>query len=92
MRYIIREYIHPVPALKGERMESAVNYLTICLVILLGTFFVFLIGCAFWARIDRFREELRYVNMELHRCPAGERSAWRRRRRRLWLRLFWLCR
>lgn len=73
-------------------MEPAMNPLTICCAVLLGGIFVLLIGGALWLRIDRFCEELRYVNMELCRCADGERSRWRRYRRKLWLGLFFLRR
>lgn len=73
-------------------MEPEIDSLTIGLAVLLVLLFLLLLGCTLWIRISRFCEALRYVNMELQRCPSGDRKKWRRRRRRLWLRLFWLCR
>ena len=37
--------------------------------------------------IRGFAEDLRYIKMELQRCSDRMRPKWRRRRRRLWLRL-----
>lgn len=73
-------------------MTPEIDEMTICLAVLLGIFFALLLGCALWMRISEFCEELQYVNMELQRCSAHQRPAWRRYRRRLWLWLFFLRR
>lgn len=73
-------------------MDPEINELTIGLAVLLGLLFLLLLGGALWMRISRFCDELRYINMELQRCSIRERALWRRRRRRVWLRLFFLSR
>ena len=58
------------------------------LVIIFVLIVLIILACVVGARISRFQQELRYLNIELGRCPAGERSKWLRYRRDLWLNLF----
>lgn len=39
----------------------------------------------FVVRLEKFREEMDYINMELGRCSAASRKRWKREKRRLWL-------
>ncbi len=39
-------------------------------------------------RLSDFLQELRYLNIELQRARRSERRHWEKRRRRLWLSLF----
>lgn len=73
-------------------MGPETSELTIVLAVLLGLLFLFLLGGSLWMRISQFCDKLRYINIELQRCPVRERALWRRRRRRLWRWLFFLSR
>ena len=73
-------------------MSLEANEITAVLAVVLGLIFLFLLMGALVARIQRFREKLRYVNMELQRSTAHDRPIWQSRRRRLWLWLFFLAR
>ena len=57
------------------------NFLTI---ILIGAA-VFLLLVHFAFRLDDFKSELKYVNMEIHRTEGNQRKYWKRKRRKLWL-------
>lgn len=66
-------------------MTEELTPITLILAGILALLFLILLGSALVLRISRFCSELSYVNMELRRCEASMRRAWRRRRRRLWL-------
>lgn len=38
-------------------------------------------------RVDRFRDDLSYINEEIERTVGAEQQAWKARKRRLWLSL-----
>lgn len=40
---------------------------------------------ALFIRLEKFREDLDYINMELERCSVPSRRHWKREKRRLWL-------
>ena len=73
-------------------MGLEANGITAVLAVVLGLIFLFLLLGSLWARIQRFREKLRYVDMEMQRSSAHDRPLWQSRRRRLWLWLFFLAR
>lgn len=73
-------------------MGSEANGITAVLAIVLGLIFLFLLVGSILMRVQRFREKLRYIDMELERCSAHNRRLWQSRRRRLWLWLFFLAR
>lgn len=61
-------------------MESY-NFLLVILVV--SAVFLLLVHFAF--RLDEFKTELKYVNMEIHRTEGNQRKYWKRKRRKLWL-------
>ncbi|MBR7122273.1 MAG: hypothetical protein IKC95_02335 [Oscillospiraceae bacterium] len=58
------------------------------LVIIFVLIVIIILACVVGVRISRFHYELRYLNIELGRCSNEDRSKWLRRRRNLWLNLF----
>lgn len=68
-------------------MEMPVDPIVIIAGIALIVFLLCLLLVRVLIKLERFCEDLRYINMEIRRASARERKAWRRRRRRLWLSL-----
>lgn len=68
-------------------MDATVDPVVIIAAIALAVFLLFLVLVSVLIKLERFLEDLRYVNMEIRRSSARERKYWRRRRRRLWLSL-----
>ena len=68
-------------------METPIDPIVIIAAIALGVFLLLLFVISVVLRLERFLEELRYVNMEIQRASPRERKFWLRRRRRLWLML-----
>ena len=55
--------------------------LLIVLIVLLFGLVALVCGLRFF---QSFSEELRYINMEIHRTTGAERESWIRRKKRLW--------
>lgn len=48
---------------------------------------VVLLICRFVLGLEKFKRELRYINMEIRRTRGSERNYWKKKKRRLWLSL-----
>ena len=68
-------------------MDAPLDPIAIVAGIALAVFLFVLLLASVLTKLQRFRSELSYINMELRRASAKERKHWRRRRRRLWLSL-----
>ena len=64
--------------------EAVYNFLIWFFVVLA----VFLFICRFALGLEKFKRELRYLNMEIRRTRGSERKYWKKKKRRLWLSLF----
>ncbi|MBQ8533482.1 MAG: hypothetical protein IJ462_01450 [Clostridia bacterium] len=49
---------------------------------------IFVLAIKLTFSLINFKEELRYINMEIHRTDGEDRKYWKKKRRRLWLSLF----
>lgn len=68
-------------------MDISADTIVIVAGIALAAFLLISLLVSLVIKLERFREELSYVNMELRRASARERKYWKRRRRLLWLSL-----
>ena len=64
-------------------MDSTTVILLVGMVLVIGV----LLAVRIMQRIGRFREDLYYINLEIHRSTGEERNYWKREKRRLWLSL-----
>ena len=63
---------------EGVAMDTAA-------IVVLGAVFLLILALTFLVRLNEFREELDYINIELARCSRSARKHWKREKRRLWL-------
>lgn len=65
----------------------AADTLTVLVIVLLAAVFVLILLWALMVKIEEFKAELDYINMELDRATGRSRAFWRKKKRQLWLSL-----
>lgn len=68
-------------------MSNELEGLTLCFIVIIGMLIAFAVMVNMVLKAIDFKQELRYINMEINRTVGGERKYWRRKRIRLWLSL-----
>ena len=63
------------------------NELTVMAIAVVAIAFVLILLWAFLVKLEEFRAELDYLNMEIRRAEGAEKKYWKKKRRQLWLSL-----
>lgn len=57
------------------------------IIITLSILLMLILIFAFFLRLESFREELDYIELELQRCSEQSKKHWKKKKRQLWLSL-----
>ncbi len=68
-------------------MLNEIDSTTGTLLIILGLFFAIILLVGIVTKLNRFTNELRYINMEIKRNTGSQKKLWQKEKRRLWLSL-----
>lgn len=70
-----------------DALSAMIYYFSIAVFIGIIAFALILIIVRLALRLENFKKDLRYLNMEIGRTRGSEKKHWQREKRRLWLSL-----